>query len=137
MRHLGHHSTNGRRIGPLNHLIQPRKTQSVNNLLLFDRRANRRAHPLQAKAAAVQCGLLRCHQSSSAALPRTPATNSLFFSFFSASNVALMTLCGLVVPIDLVNTFCTPAEVITERTAPPAITPVPSGAGFNITLPAP
>src|SRR5215470_16170939 len=136
MRHLRHHSTNGRRIGPLNHLVQPRKTQSANHLLVFDRCANRRAHPLQAKAA-VLCRLLRCHQSSSAALPRTPATNSLFFSFFSASNVALMTLWGLVVPIDLVNTFCTPAEVITARTAPPAITPVPSGAGFSSTIPDP
>jgi len=30
-----------------------------------------------------------------------------------------------------------PTEVITARTAPPAITPVPSGAGFNSTCPAP
>src|SRR6202521_5471801 len=30
-----------------------------------------------------------------------------------------------------------PADVITARTAPPAITPVPSGAGFNSTLPEP
>src|SRR5271163_2586676 len=30
-----------------------------------------------------------------------------------------------------------PAEVITARTAPPAITPVPSGAGFNSTMPEP
>jgi len=34
-----------------------------------------------------------------------------------------------------VSTFCTPTEVITARTAPPAITPVPSGAGFNSTCP--
>src|ERR1700687_5042542 len=30
-----------------------------------------------------------------------------------------------------------PAEVITARTAPPAITPVPSGAGFSNTMPEP
>src|ERR1700693_3856744 len=30
-----------------------------------------------------------------------------------------------------------PAEVMTARTAPPAITPVPSGAGFRSTLPEP
>src|SRR5580692_2541510 len=30
-----------------------------------------------------------------------------------------------------------PADVITARTAPPAITPVPSGAGFNSTMPEP
>ena len=40
-----------------------------------------------------------------------------------------MTLCGFVVPMDLVRTFWMPAEVITARTAPPAITPVPSGSG--------
>src|ERR1035438_1711214 len=30
-----------------------------------------------------------------------------------------------------------PAHVITARTAPPAITPVPSGAGFSSTMPEP
>src|SRR5205814_492656 len=75
--------------------------------------------------------------NSSADLPRSAATSSLFFSRFKASNVALITLCGLVVPIDLVSTFCTPADVITARTAPPAITPVPSGAGLSKTIPEP
>src|SRR5579864_7987849 len=75
--------------------------------------------------------------NSSTALPRSAATASRFFSLRRASNVALTTLCGLVVPMDLVSTFCTPAEVITARTAPPAITPVPSGAGFSSTMPEP
>jgi hypothetical protein len=48
-----------------------------------------------------------------------------------------MTLCGLADPSDLVSTFCTPAEVITARTVLPAMIPVPSGAGFSITDPAP
>src|SRR6267154_6452573 len=65
------------------------------------------------------------------------ATPSRVFNCFSASNVALITLCGFVVPIDFVSTFCTPTDVITARTAPPAITPVPSGAGFNSTFPDP
>src|SRR5581483_9491651 len=65
------------------------------------------------------------------------ATSSLFFNCRNAAKVALMTLCGLVVPIDLVRTFCTPAEVMTARTAPPAITPVPSGAGLSSTRPDP
>src|SRR5579864_4414228 len=65
------------------------------------------------------------------------ATLSRLFNCFSASKVALITLCGLVVPIDFVSTFCTPTEVITARTAPPAITPVPSGAGFSSTRPEP
>src|SRR5437868_7929822 len=33
--------------------------------------------------------------------------------------------------------FCTPTEVMTARTAPPAITPVPSGAGLSSTMPEP
>ena len=43
--------------------------------------------------------------SSSTDLPRNSATCSRLLSFFSASKVALITLCGLVVPIDFVNTF--------------------------------
>ena len=33
--------------------------------------------------------------------------------------------------------FCTPADSRTARTAPPAMMPVPSGAGFSNTRPAP
>src|ERR1041385_7120716 len=69
--------------------------------------------------------------------PRSVATSWRSRSLLSASNVALITLCGLAVPIDLVSTFCTPTEVITARTAPPAITPVPSGAGLSSTRPDP
>jgi len=41
------------------------------------------------------------------------ATLSRLFRLLSAAKVALITLCGLVVPIDFVSTFCTPTEVIT------------------------
>ena len=47
--------------------------------------------------------------------------------------VAFTTLCGLRRPIDLVSTLGMPQAVITARTEPPAITPVPSGAGFSST----
>lgn len=40
-------------------------------------------------------------------------------------------------PRDLVKMSPTPANSRTARTGPPAITPVPSEAGFNKTLPAP
>src|SRR2546421_2588091 len=120
MRHLCHHAANGRCIGPFDNLIQPRETESSNNSLVGDRSANHRPHILQAQMSCLwrgrTClslcfgfcvrGCFRRHNySSSAVLPRTPATNSLFFSFFRASKVALITLCGLVVPIDLVSTF--------------------------------
>src|SRR5947209_15791839 len=48
-----------------------------------------------------------------------------------------MTLCGFAVPMDLVSTFWMPADVMTARTAPPAMTPVPSGAGLSSTCPEP
>ena len=40
-------------------------------------------------------------------------------------------------PKDLERIFSIPASSNTERTAPPAIIPVPSEAGLNITAPAP
>src|SRR5918993_35624 len=46
-------------------------------------------------------------------------------------------LCGLAEPIDLVSTFEMPADSTTARTAPPAMIPVPSGAGLSSTWPAP
>ena len=58
-------------------------------------------------------------------------------SFSSASNVALTTLCGLVVPSDLVRMSWMPADSITARTGPPAMTPVPADAGLSSTRPAP
>src|SRR6266567_6511313 len=136
MRHLRHHAANRGVVGALDDLVQPGKTQAPDDSLMFHGSANRRSHPLQPNLAALSC-CFRRHQSSSTAFPRMVAIASRFFSFFSASKVALITLCGLVVPMDLVSTFCTPTEVITARTAPPAITPVPSGAGFSSTMPDP
>src|SRR6185436_8965835 len=137
MRHLRDHATNRRGVRTLNHLVQPREPETLNNFLVLHRSADGRAHIFQAQCASARGCFFRRHYNSSAALPRTPATNSRFLSFFRASKVALITLCGLVVPIDFVNTFCTPAEVMTARTAPPAMTPVPSGAGFSRTIPEP
>src|SRR6516164_3378635 len=144
MRNFRHHPANRRRIFPLDHLVQMGKSQSLDYQLVFHRRSDGRAYIFEMNLCARRCGFLfgfladaRHDYNSSAALPRAVAISFLSRSDLRASNVALITLCGLVVPIDLVSTFCTPAEVITARTAPPAITPVPSGAGFNITLPAP
>ena len=44
---------------------------------------------------------------------------------------------GLLVPSDLLRMSRIPASSSTARTPPPAITPVPSEAGFSRTLPAP
>src|SRR5271157_5623803 len=144
MRDLGHHASDRGRVFALDHLVQSRETKSLDYQLVLDRGCNGRPYPLELD---LRTGLGYCRfrllasarhdYSSSTALPRCAATSLRSRSLPSASNVALMTLCGLVVPMDFVSTFCTPAEVITARTAPPAITPVPSGAGFSITMPAP
>src|SRR6476646_4647756 len=137
MRHLRHHTANGSIVWPLNYLIKPGETQPFDHLLVTDRRANLGTYVFKPQSAALGRCFFRRHHSSSATLPRMLATSSRFFNFLSAAKVALMTLCGLVVPIDFVSTFCTPADVMTARTAPPAMTPVPSGAGFSRTMPEP
>jgi hypothetical protein len=55
----------------------------------------------------------------------------------SPATVARTTLCGFADPSDLVRMFAMPAASTTARTAPPAMMPVPSGAGLSSTLPAP
>src|SRR5579871_2365350 len=144
MRHLRHHAADRRGVLALDHLIQPGKAQALDDQLMFDRGRDCRPHPLQvhrgARSRRFRFTLLsnsRHDYSSSTALPRCAATSCRSRNLPRALNVALMTLCGLVVPIDLVSTFCAPAEVITARTAPPAMTPVPSGAGFSNTMPDP
>src|SRR3974390_3148179 len=144
VRHLCYHAPDRRRVFPLDHLVEARESQTFDHQFVLFRCGNRRAHVLQLdfRPGGSRCLLdlsaNACHRYiSSADLPRAVATSFLSRSDCSALKVALITLCGLVVPMDLVSTFCTPAEVITARTAPPAITPVPSGAGFSITRPAP
>src|SRR4051794_11388176 len=132
MRNGLHHSPGGFGIDPLDYLVQPREPQAFDDELMLHRRVVFGAVILDANL--LDFGH---DQSSSTCLPRMVATSALSRSCTRASNVALITLCGLAVPRLLVSTFCTPAEVITARTAPPAITPVPSGAGLSSTWPEP
>src|ERR1700733_13052240 len=118
-------------IHALNSLVQPRKSQALHHGLVFRRRRVLRAVVLNANH------LCRRHYSSSTVLPRIVAAPARSRTGVRASKVALITLCGFGEPMLLVSTFCTPTEVITARTAPPAITPVPSGAGFNSPWPEP
>ena len=55
----------------------------------------------------------------------------------SASNVALIMLCGLDVPTDLATMSLMPSVSNTARIGPPAMMPVPAGAARSVTLPAP
>src|SRR6185369_1845888 len=74
---------------------------------------------------------LRAHVDLQGAMRSSRRT--IFFSWLRASNVALTTFPGLVVPSDFVRMLATPTDSSTARTGPPAITPVPSAAGFNST----
>src|SRR5260221_4572694 len=74
---------------------------------------------------------------SLSSLPRRRAIDAGFLSASRPATVARTTLCGFADPSDLVRMFAMPAASTTARTAPPAMMPVPSGAGFNSTLPAP
>src|SRR5687768_1751677 len=65
------------------------------------------------------------------------ATNAGSFRPIKPAKVARTTLCGLAEPSDLVSTLWMPQLSTTARTAPPAMRPVPSGAGFSSTLPEP
>src|SRR6266851_4389472 len=103
-------SADGRIIRALDHLVQPGKAQTLNHQLLLDRGTNGGTYPFQMDFGAATwtrflCQFMRHDYSSSTDLPRMAATSLRFFKCLSASNVALITLCGLVVPIDLVNTF--------------------------------
>src|SRR5207248_3001869 len=79
----------------------------------------------------------RAPESSSSSLPRRRAMNAGSFKPSSPAIVARTTLCGFADPSDLVRMLAIPAASTTARTAPPAMMPVPSGAGFSSTLPAP
>src|SRR5687768_4096507 len=74
---------------------------------------------------------------SASSLPRMRATKAGSLSPIRPLNVARTTLCGFAEPSDFVSTFWMPHDSTTARTAPPAMRPVPSGAGLSSTLPEP
>src|SRR5438067_13910263 len=104
MRHFVHHATDGGRVVALHDLVEPGKSQPFDDFLVLDRRGDSRAHPLDADLAG-GLGFGGAHPSSCTCLPRRAATAARSRNLPSASKVALMTLCGLAVPRDLVNTF--------------------------------
>ena len=75
--------------------------------------------------------------TSSGVLPLVFATCVASRSDFSPTIVAATTFWGLFDRRHFVLISDIPAASTTARTAPPAITPVPGGAGFSSTLPAP
>src|SRR5688572_4762362 len=86
---------------------------------------------------AIPAGYAVARPRSLSSLPRNRASNPGSLSESSPAIVARTTLCGFADPSDFVMMFAIPAASTTARTAPPAMMPVPSGAGFRSTLPAP
>src|ERR1019366_8425126 len=133
MRNLLDEPAERRRIRPHHNLIHFLQTQRPHNHLMLLRCADRAADQLD-----FDCSF-GCHKTYifSGVRPRISITAFLSRSCSSALIVAFTTLCGLWLPIDFVSTFGMPQACTTARTGPPAITPVPSCAGFSITIPAP
>src|SRR5215472_601935 len=149
--HFVDHSAHRRRILAFHHLMQPPQAEAADGLAHVIGAADKADHPFDLHGAGVFFGLfLRSHpllsvaatfSFSLAGLPlisstvfeRVSATCAASFKPSSAAKVALITLCGLEVPMDFVSTLVMPATCITLRTGPPAITPVPSEAGLSNT----
>src|SRR6478672_4478965 len=134
------HPANRRSIFKLAYRIQLVEAQPLYDQLLIDVESDSAAVVLNLDF--LSSGLfLSCHNNypriSSSDFSRRRATSCGSFKLRSPSNVALITLCGFEVPIDFVRMFETPAACMTARTAPPAMIPVPSTAGFSSTRPAP
>ena len=70
-------------------------------------------------------------------MPLIAATSSADLNVDNPSIVALTILIGVDDPKDLEMIFVIPANSTTALTGPPAMIPVPAGAGFKNTLPAP
>src|SRR6187551_1510613 len=130
------------RICQLHRVVEASEPQTGHRLVLRPVEANRALHErdLEALAARLLCCLLShryAPTSSASSLPRNRATCAGSFRPIRPANVARTTLCGFAEPSDLVSTFWMPQLSTTARTAPPAMRPVPSGAGFSSTLPDP
>src|SRR6185295_3875804 len=69
--------------------------------------------------------------------PRRAAISRGDWMCWSASNVALIMLCGFEVPTDFATTSWTPRHSKIARIGPPAMMPVPGGAARTTTRPAP
>src|SRR5919108_6629374 len=109
MRHLCDHPPSRGRIDNLTNRIQLEKAESFDNELLLLIKSDGTPVILNLQFSFGSGGFfLRCHDYpniSSSVFSRRRATSCGSFRLRSPSNVALMTLCGLDVPIDFVKMF--------------------------------
>src|SRR4029453_19386702 len=136
------HAARLRRVRQLHGVIDASKSHPGDRLALraveTDRASHQRhLHALGRRGLPTLLGHRYAPTSSDSSLPRNRATCAGSLRSINPANVARTTLCGFADPSDFVSTFWMPQLSTTARTAPPAIRPVPSGAGFNSTLPDP
>src|SRR5579884_683651 len=131
MRDFLHHAAKSRGVRPLHGLVHLLEPQGAHDDLVLLRRADGAPDQFDFDRAG------HGYPTFSVTRPRRLATSALSRSCSKASMVALTTLCGLCDPMDFVRTLGMPTAWMTARTGPPAITPVPSGAGFSSTRPLP
>src|SRR5262245_13625065 len=131
-----YHPSNLWRIRPANDLVEFAEAQASDYAFLILGKSSAALHKLDFQFFGFRFHLYLCI-TSSGDFPRILATPAASLSWLRPSIVAFTTLCGLALPNDLVKTFWIPTDWITARTGPPAMTPVPSGAGFSSTLPDP
>src|SRR3954451_20774394 len=146
MSHLENHAARRRRVLQLDAVTNPSQPHTLDRrglgLVETDRASDERdanlrsfsllgcllrhdRYPLLPRAAARSPGC--------SSFPRSWRTAAGSFNPIKPANVARTTLCELADPMDLVSTFRIPHDSTTARTAPPAMMPVPSGAGLSST----
>src|SRR5688572_6560620 len=144
MTHLVNHAADRIGVGQLNRVVDAAQTHPLDDRRLLLVESDRALDERHLDALRLR-RFLRCFfrhnyliaAISSRSLPRSRATAAGDLRHSSPLKVARTTLCGFAEPSDLVSTLCRPAASTTARTAPPAMMPVPSGAGFSSTLPEP
>src|SRR5712691_877342 len=129
MRDFLDHAAEAGCIRPLDYLVELAQAEAPDDYFMLLRRTDGTAHQFDLD--------LTFHYAFSGASPRISRMATLSRNCSRATTVAFTTLCGLCVPIDFVSTLGIPTAWMTARTGPPAITPVPSLAGFNSTSPLP
>src|SRR5712691_11272475 len=134
MRDAGNHAARLRRVDPRGDAMHLAEAEGTKRLAHVARAADAAANLLDLNHLLALGG---AHHSAPSSTPRSESYCASLRSCWSASNVALTTLCGLAVPSDFVRMFWIPADSRMARTGPPAMTPVPSEAGLSMTLPAP
>src|SRR5262245_29699285 len=142
MPHLVNHAARRRRIRKLHGVIETAQPHAGHRLALStvesDRAPHKRdLHALRTRRLRTLLGHRYAPTSSASSLPRNRATCDGSLRSIKPANVARTTLYGFADPSDFVSTFWMPALSTTARTAPPAMRPVPSGAGLSSTLPEP